>query len=50
MSKTIIQVNNLHKKYGDYHAVKGISFSVNEGEIFGLLDFGRKLIDLNIFS
>jgi ABC-2 type transport system ATP-binding protein len=37
MSKTIIQVNNLHKKYGDYHAVKGISFSVNEGEIFGLL-------------
>jgi len=37
MSKTIIQVNHLHKKYGDYHAVKGISFSVNEGEIFGLL-------------
>jgi ABC-2 type transport system ATP-binding protein len=37
MTKTIIQVNNLHKKYGDYHAVKGISFSVNEGEIFGLL-------------
>ena len=37
MSKTIIQVNQLHKKYGDYHAVKGISFSVNEGEIFGLL-------------
>lgn len=33
----IISVNNLHKKYGDFHAVKGISFQVNQGEIFGLL-------------
>jgi ABC-2 type transport system ATP-binding protein len=37
MSKSIIQVSNLHKKYGDFHAVKGISFEVFEGEIFGLL-------------
>lgn len=37
MSKTIIQVKELHKKYGDFHAVKGISFEVFEGEIFGLL-------------
>ena len=37
MRKTIIQVNQLHKKYGDFHAVKGISFDVLEGEIFGLL-------------
>lgn len=37
MSKTIIQVEDLHKKYGDFHAVKGISFEVQEGEIFGLL-------------
>lgn len=37
MSKSIIQVTNLHKKYGDFHAVKGISFEVFEGEIFGLL-------------
>ncbi len=37
MAKTIIQVNNLHKKYGDFEAVKGISFEVYEGEIFGLL-------------
>jgi len=37
MSKTIIQVKELHKKYGDFHAVKGISFDVSEGEIFGLL-------------
>jgi len=33
----IIKVQNLVKKYGDFTAVKGISFSVNEGEIFGLL-------------
>lgn len=37
MTKTIIEVKELHKKYGDFHAVKGISFEVNEGEIFGLL-------------
>jgi ABC-2 type transport system ATP-binding protein len=37
MNKTIIQVKNLHKKYGDFEAVKGISFDVMEGEIFGLL-------------
>jgi ABC-2 type transport system ATP-binding protein len=35
--KKIIEVQNLVKKYGDFMAVKGISFSVNEGEIFGLL-------------
>jgi ABC-2 type transport system ATP-binding protein len=37
MAKTIIQVKDLHKKYGDFEAVKGISFEVMEGEIFGLL-------------
>jgi ABC-2 type transport system ATP-binding protein len=37
MSKTIISVNDLHKSYGDFKAVKGISFDVYEGEIFGLL-------------
>jgi len=36
-AKTIISVNNLTKKYGDFEAVKGISFDVQEGEIFGLL-------------
>ncbi len=33
----IISVKNLTKKYGDFEAVKGISFDVYEGEIFGLL-------------
>ncbi|MBN9298127.1 MAG: ABC transporter ATP-binding protein [Filimonas sp.] len=37
MQKTIISVKNLVKKYGDFEAVKGISFDVYEGEIFGLL-------------
>ncbi len=35
--KTIISVNNLVKNYGSFKAVKGISFDVQEGEIFGLL-------------
>jgi len=35
--KTIISVNDLVKNYGDFKAVKGISFDVYEGEIFGLL-------------
>jgi ABC-2 type transport system ATP-binding protein len=37
MSNPIISVKNLTKKYGDFDAVKGISFEVFEGEIFGLL-------------
>jgi ABC-2 type transport system ATP-binding protein len=37
MPKTIILVKNLVKKYGDFTAVNGISFDVQEGEIFGLL-------------
>ncbi len=35
--KPIISVKNLVKNYGDFQAVKGISFDVYEGEIFGLL-------------
>lgn len=33
----ILEVRDLVKKYGDFTAVKGISFSVEEGEIFSLL-------------
>lgn len=35
--KTIISVKDLVKNYGAFQAVKGISFDVMEGEIFGLL-------------
>ena len=35
--KTIISVKDLVKYYGNFEAVKGISFDVFEGEIFGLL-------------
>ncbi len=34
---TIISVTDLVKNYGNFQAVKGISFDVREGEIFGLL-------------
>jgi len=33
----VIEVKNLRKNYGSIEAVKGISFSVNQGEIFGLI-------------
>lgn len=37
MPAKIIEVKNLVKNYGSFEAVKGISFDVYEGEIFGLL-------------
>lgn len=37
MKETIIKVKDLVKNYGSFQAVKGISFDVQEGEIFGLL-------------
>jgi ABC-2 type transport system ATP-binding protein len=33
----ILEVKNLVKHYGDFQAVKGVSFSIEEGEIFSLL-------------
>ena len=33
----LLEVKNLVKKYGDFTAVKGISFAIQEGEIFSLL-------------
>jgi ABC-2 type transport system ATP-binding protein len=37
MATPIIQVENLVKSYGEVHAVRGVSFTVDEGEVFGLL-------------
>ena len=33
----VIEVTDLTKRYGDRAAVDGVSFSVEEGEIFGIL-------------
>src|SRR5437868_2468936 len=37
MTDIIIKVDKLRKKYGDRDVVKGISFEVKKGEIFGIL-------------
>ena len=37
MGEPIIQVEDLYKSYGAVEAVRGVSFSVEEGEVFGLL-------------
>ncbi|RYZ30267.1 MAG: ATP-binding cassette domain-containing protein, partial [Sphingobacteriales bacterium] len=37
MPEVIISVKDLVKNYGEFNAVKSISFDVYEGEIFGLL-------------
>jgi ABC-2 type transport system ATP-binding protein len=37
MNSSILQVENLVKRYGDVEAVRGVSFNVEEGEVFGLL-------------
>ena len=37
MATLVLEVNNLTKKYGDFTAVKNLSFDLKEGEILGLL-------------
>lgn len=37
MSDAILTTKDLHKSYSDNHAVKGVSFEIKRGEIFGLL-------------
>jgi ABC-2 type transport system ATP-binding protein len=37
MTTPVLQVENLVKHYGDVQAVRGVSFEVQEGEVFGLL-------------
>ena len=37
MSSPLISINGLSKKYGERVAVQDVSFSIEEGEIFGLL-------------
>jgi len=35
--EAVIEVKNVEKRFGEFYAVKGISFSVTRGEVFGLL-------------
>ena len=37
MSNTILEANGLVKKFGDFVAVNDVSFTMEEGEVFGLL-------------
>jgi ABC-type multidrug transport system ATPase subunit len=37
MSEIILQINNLHKKYKDVTAIESLSFTVERGQVFGLL-------------
>ncbi len=34
---TVIEVNQVQKRFGDFYAVRDVSFSVERGEVFGLL-------------
>jgi ABC-2 type transport system ATP-binding protein len=33
----VIEVKNVQRRFGDFYAVKGVTFSVKKGEVFGLL-------------
>jgi ABC-2 type transport system ATP-binding protein len=37
VSAAAITVSDLHKSYGDFQALRGVSFEIREGEVFGLL-------------
>ena len=37
MSKTLLKIDDIHVYYGAIHAIKGVSFEVNEGEIVALI-------------
>ena len=42
----MIEVSHLNKKYGNFTAVKDISFHVREGELFGFLGIKRRKVEL----
>ena len=37
MDKTLLNVKDLHVRYGKFEAVKGVSFSLGEGEMLGIV-------------
>ena len=36
-AEIVVEVSNLERRFGDFKAVAGVSFSVRKGEIFGFL-------------
>jgi ABC-2 type transport system ATP-binding protein len=36
-AEAVIQVEDLQRRFGDFFAVKGVSFQIQKGEVFGLL-------------
>lgn len=36
-NQTLVHVSGLEKYYGDFHALKGVSFDISRGEVVGLL-------------
>ena len=37
LDESVVQVDNLHRHYGATHALKGVSFELQRGEVLGLL-------------
>ncbi|MCY7288230.1 MAG: ATP-binding cassette domain-containing protein, partial [Cryobacterium sp.] len=37
LSPSVVRVRNLHKSYGNFEAIRGISFDIEAGETFALL-------------
>ncbi len=35
--QSLVEVANLHRRYGDVHAVQGLNFQLNRGEVLGFL-------------
>ena len=33
----VLEVNNIHKKFGRHHVLKGISFSLEKGEVLSII-------------
>lgn len=44
--ETALKISNLHKKYGTNEVLKGLSFEVKKGEIFGLLGVEYSCLDV----
>ena len=36
-TSALVRVENLHKRYGQVEALRGITFEIGKGEVFGLL-------------